>query len=103
MALGDEAPPPRDLLHLYRLRADVVHGVSVGVCAKSDFRELFWRTKNVILNTIELNSTQGPITRPSHLIELLEARERIEEAINQLERWQDEDTKAMIEYAKSRL
>ena len=103
MALGDGSPPPRDLLHLYRLRADVVHGVSSGVCAKSDFRELFWRTKNVILNTIELNSTQGPITRPSHLIELLESRERLEKAIDWLERWQDEDTRAVTEYAKSRL
>ncbi len=103
MALGDGSPPPRDLLHLYRLRADVVHGVSAGVCAKSDFRELFWRTKNVILNTIELNNTQGPLTRPSHLIELLESRERLEKAIGWLERWQDEDTRAVIEYAKSRL
>lgn len=103
MALGDGSPPPRDLLHLYRLRADVVHGISSGVCAKSDFRELFWRTKNVILNTIELNNTRGPLTRPSHLIELLESRERLEQAVGWLERWQDEDTRAVAEYAKSRL
>ena len=103
MAMGDGLFYPGRLLHLYELRSDVIHGAALGVCGKSDYRELWFHAKDIVLNIIRLNSTQGPFARPSQLIKLLESRERIEEVINQLERWQDEATKAMIAYAKSRL
>ena len=103
MALDKRFPHPRDLLGLYELRSQVVHGAALGVCGESDYRGLRWRAEDAILNIIELNSTQGPIARPSHLIKLLESPERLEKAMCWLERWPGEDTKAVADYAKLRL
>ena len=103
MALDEGFPSPGGLYHLYELRSKVVHGAALGVCEKSDYWNLRRRAEETILNIIKLNSTQGPVTRPSRLIKLLESPERLEKAVCWLERWPDEDTKAVAEYAKQRL
>ena len=103
MALGGDFVYPRAILRLYDFRPDVIHASALGVCGRSDYRLLWWKTSEVVLDIIKLHSTHRSITQISQLIKLLESRERIEEVINQLERWQDEATKAMIAYAKSRL
>lgn len=103
MALGDGFLHPSKLRPLYRLRNEVVHGSDLGICTEDDYRRLRDRAKDVVLNIIKLNSTQGPIASPCHLIKLLEAPERLEKAIGWLESRPDKDTKALTEYAKQRL
>lgn len=103
MALGDDLLRPRGVLHLYKIRLDVIHGSALGVCGRSDYRMLWWRARDIVLNVIKFHLVQGPIACPSQLVELLESRERMEKAISWLERWQDEGTRAVAEYAKSRI
>ena len=103
MALDDRFPHPSELRAMYRLRNKVVHGSALGEFGESDYRKLQWRTEKTVLNIIKLNSTQGPITSPNHLIKLLESLERLEKAICWLESWPDKETKALAEYARQRL
>lgn len=103
MALDNELLHPKIILHLYRLCGGLMQGSALGVCGRSDYRMIWWKTVDIVMDIIRLHSIQGPITRPSQLIKLLESRERLEQAVGWLERWQDEDTRAVVEYAKSRL
>ena len=103
MALGDGFLHPSKLRPLYRLRNEVVHGSALGVCTESDYSELRKRAKDVVLGIIKLNSMRGPITCPSDLTKMLESPKRLKKAIGWLERWPDEDTKALTKHAKSRL
>ncbi len=102
MALGDGFLHPSKLRPLYRLRNEVVHGSDLGICTEDDYHRLRNRAKDVVLNIIKLNSTQGPITSPCHLIKLLESPERLKKAICWFERWPGEDTKELAKYAKKR-
>ena len=103
MALGDGFLHPNKLRPLYSHRNEVVHGSALGVCTESDYLELRQRARDVVLNIIKLNSTQGPITSPSGLTKLLESPKRLKKAVDWLERWPGEETKALTKYAKQRL
>ena len=100
MAVDEPFFDPRELYVLYKLRSRVVHGAALGECGENDYIKLRQMAERVVLNIIKLNSTQREITRPSGLIKFLETPERVDEALTWLVRWQDDDTKALAEYAK---
>lgn len=102
-ALGKPFCHPRVLYDLYERRSRVVHGAALGVCGKADYLQLRLAAKEAVLNIIELNRVQGPIERPSRLINLLESHGRVEEAITWLESCRDNATDKVTKYAKSRL
>ena len=103
IALDITFPHPGAIYNLYKLRSQVVHGAALGVCGQKDYLALQMLAKETVQNIITLNNALGPINRPSGLIKLLESSERIEEAMKWLERWEDDATRAVTKYAKSRV
>ena len=100
MAVDEPFFDPRELYVLYKLRSRVVHGAALGECGENDYIKLRQMAERVVLNIIKLNSTQREINRPWALIGFLESPERVDEALTWLVRWQDDDTKAVADYAK---
>ena len=104
IALDITFPHPSAISNLYDLRSQVVHGAALGVCGEKDYLTLKLLAKETVLNILTfVNNTQEPISRPSSLIKLLESPERMEEAVNWLERWEDDATRAVTKCAKLRV
>ena len=102
MALGKGSIHPGQMHKFYELRSDIVHGAALGECGRSDYQTLRTIAEKSILNVIELNSNQGPFSRPFDVITYLETPDRLENATLWLDQWTDDNTAEVARYARSK-
>ena len=103
VALGQSFTDPQEVYSLYVLRSRVVHGAALGVSGENDYIKLRSLAERVLIGVLELNEASGPFRRPIDLIRCLEEKVRLEQALDWLNPWQDNATKAVAAYARERL
>jgi hypothetical protein len=94
---------PLEVLELYELRSDVVHGSARNICGKRDYQTLRHVVLDAVQHIVTLATTNSDVTKASRLIATLHTETNLTRAIEWLKQTSVPETKELndlLEYAR---